>query len=39
MRMVAICVALSALLLAGCGGDVSEAEPVGVGVTDGPMGD
>jgi hypothetical protein len=39
MRMVAICVALSALLLAACGGDVSEVEPAGVGVTDGPMGD
>ena len=39
MRMVAICVALLALLLAGCGGDVSGAEPAGVGVTDGPMGD
>jgi hypothetical protein len=38
MRIVAVCVALSTLLLAGWG-DVSEAEPAGVGVTDGPMGD
>jgi hypothetical protein len=40
MRMVAFCVALAALLLAGCGGgDVSEVQPAGVGVTDGPAGD
>ena len=39
MRLAALCVALSAVLLAGCGGEVSGAEPAGVGVTDGPMGD